>query len=572
MIILNYLRKIKKIFYMSRDIYGRENDIKFLLISIFHVVSAILEILSIALILPVIDLILNNGELSFFKIDLSINELNINKLLFLIFFLYFMKSLVLFLINRFQLKVIFTISKSISNSLFKKYLSKNYVFFTKNNTATLLRNIFYETSKFSQSFLPTSIKLFSDFLITLFMMTLLMQFNFKITLFFLIFFIFLGGIYLFYIKDLLLKFGKERVVSDAKRIKFIQEGFGSFQLIRSFGLKRFFSKKHEIQNEISHRANYYEKLFLLLPRMLFELTIITFIIFTIYIFTNYFNDKTAIIIQLSVFGLVSIRLIPVFNSIVSSIQILRFNIIIVNSLHKNFMKTTSKDNLNGNIKSLKKDFCLKNISYKYPGTKKYILNKLNFIFKKGDMILISGASGSGKSTLLNIIMGILEIDIGIILINQKNIEKKENFKIKNLSYVPQNTFLLDDSIKNNIILNKPYDKKNFLKAIELSGLLEFYKKFDNKDIFLGDRGINISGGQKQRIAIARALYRKSDIIILDEPTSSLDKETRIKIYKSLKEINKKNNCTIIIVSHDYINNKITNHNYHLKNGKLKKIK
>ena len=390
MIILNYLRKIKKIFYMSRDIYGRENDIKFLLISIFHVVSAILEILSIALILPVLDLILNNGELSFFKIDLSINELNINKLLFLIFFLYFMKSLVLFLINRFQLKVIFTISKSISNSLFKKYLSKNYVFFTKNNTATLLRNIFYETSKFSQSFLPTSIKLFSDFLITLFMMTLLMQFNFKITLFFLIFFIFLGGIYLFYIKDLLLKFGKERVVSDAKRIKFIQEGFGSFQLIRSFGLKRFFSKKHEIQNEISHRANYYEKLFLLLPRMLFELTIITFIIFTIYIFTNYFNDKTAIIIQLSVFGLVSIRLIPVFNSIVSSIQILRFNIIIVNSLHKNFMKTTSKDNLNGNIKSLKKDFCLKNISYKYPGTKKYILNKLNFIFKKGDMILISG--------------------------------------------------------------------------------------------------------------------------------------------------------------------------------------
>ena len=215
-------------------------------------------------------------------------------------------------------------------------------------------------------------------------------------------------------------------------------------------------------------------------------------------------------------------------------------------------------------KHLKKIFSLKNIFYKYPGTKQYVLNDLNFSFQKGDIISISGSSGAGKSTLLNIIMGILRIEEGIILIDDKKINKGDLFNIENLGFVPQNTFLLDDSIKNNIILNRPYNEKEFVNALKLAGLSEFYEDISDKNTPLGEGGIKVSGGQKQRIALARALYRKSEIIILDEPTSSLDQETRSKIYKFLKEINQKNNCTIVIVSHDDIPNGITEHNYYLK--------
>ena len=573
MLNFNFHKKAINFFNVIRKIYGRENDYKFAIILIFQIISAILEVLSIALILPVIDLILNNGELSFFKFNLSINEFNTNKLLFLIIFLYIIKSLLLILINRYQLKVTINISKVISNKLFKKFLDEDYIFFTKNNNATLLRNINYETSKFAQSFLPSVIKLFSDFIILLFLILLLMQFNFKMTIIFLIFFSLLGGTYLFFVKKILFDLGKMSIISEAKKIKFLQEGFRSFQIIKSFNLKQFFSKKFEIQNAISHSSFYHERLYAFLPKILFELSVIIFILLTIYFFLNYFNNKVEILMQITIFGLVCIRLMPILNSIISGIQNVRFNLIIVHNLNKIYNQKKKKTyNLLKIKKKITKNFSLKNIFYKYPGTNKFILNNLNFSFKKGDMISISGRSGAGKSTLLNIIMGFLQVDKGKIYINDKLIKKNEIFNIENLGYVPQNSFLLDNNINNNIILNKPYNQKKLTKAIQLSGLADFYKKVSNKKIFLGDGGIKVSGGQKQRIALARVLYNNSDIIILDEPTSSVDLEIRSKIYQSLREINKKNNCTIIIVSHDIINSKITNHNFYLKNGKLKKIK
>lgn len=571
MLNLNFYKKTINFFYIIRKIYGHENDYKFAIILIFQIISALLEVLSIALILPLIDLILNNGELSFFKINLSINELNTNKLLFFIIFVYIIKSLLLILINRYQLKVTINISKVISNKLFKKFLDEDYIFFTKNNNATLLRNINYETNKFSQSLLPSIIKLFSDFIILLFLILLLMRFNFEMTIIFLIFFSLLGGTYLFFVKKILFNLGKMSIVSEAKKIKFLQEGFRSFQIIKSFNLKKFFSKKFEIQNTISHSSFYYERLYAFLPKILFELSVIIFILLSIYFFLNYFDNKVEIVMQMTIFGLVCIRLMPILNSLISGVQNVRFNLIIVHNLNKIYNKKKKKSISFKIKKKITKNFSLKNIFYKYPGTNKFVINNLNFSFKKGDIISIKGPSGAGKSTLLNIIMGFLKIDKGIISINDKLIKKNEIFNIENLGYVPQNSFLLDNNIKNNIILNKPYNEKKLIKAVQLSGLVDFYKKVSNDKIFLGDSGIKVSGGQKQRIALARVLYNNSDIIILDEPTSSIDLETRSKIYQSLSEINKNNNCTIIIVSHETFNNKITNHNYHLKNGKLKKI-
>ena len=372
-------------------------------------------------------------------------------------------------------------------------------------------------------------------------------------------------------KDKLLKLGKDRSLSENNRIKFIQEGFRSFQLIKSFNLKEFFLEKYKVQNETSHNVYYQERLYSFLPKVLFELSIVIFLISIIYIFINFFTNKNDVIIQLSAFGLVCLRLLPVMNSMIYGLQILRFYQNVINHLYEIFNKKNATNEIFEIKKTLKENFSLKNIFYKYPGTKQYVLNDLNFSFQKGDIISISGSSGAGKSTLLNIIMGILRIEEGIILIDDKKINKGDLFNIENLGFVPQNTFLLDDSIKNNIILNRPYNEKEFVNALKLAGLSEFYEDISDKNTPLGEGGIKVSGGQKQRIALARALYRKSEIIILDEPTSSLDQETRSKIYKFLKEINQKNNCTIVIVSHDDIPNGITEHNYYLKNGKLSKL-
>ncbi len=568
---IKYLKKLKKSFYMCREIYGKENDKKFIFVVVFNILTILLEILSIALILPVIDLILNDGKLSLFKLNISAKELNIHILLFCIIILFTLKTIFLIYINRYQLKIAFNLSKDLSNKLFKKYLNKDYIFFTQSNSSILLRDIFNECKIFSMSVVLSAIKLLSDFLIIIFFITFLLQFNFKITIIFIIFFSLLAIIYLLFVKDKLLKLGKDRSLSESNRIKFIQEGFRSFQLIKSFNLKKFFLEKYKIQNEISHNVYYQDRFYSFLPKVLFELSIVVFLISIIYIFINFFTNKNDIIIQLSAFGLVCLRLMPVMNNMIYGIQLLRFHENVINHLYEILNKKNETNKIFEIKKSLKENFSLKNIFYKYPGTKQYVLNDLNFSFQKGDTISISGSSGSGKSTLLNIIMGILRIEAGTILIDDKKINKGDLFNIENLGFVPQNTFLLDDSIINNIILNRPYNENEFIDALKLAGLLDFYDDILDKNIPLGEGGIKVSGGQKQRIALARALYRKSETIILDEPTSSLDLETKSKIYKFLKEINQKNNCTIIIVSHDDIPTGITEHNYCLKNGKLSKL-
>lgn len=567
-LILNNFQKIKKLYSMSKKIYGSEYDKKFIFILIFNIFSIILEILSIALILPIIDLILNNGKLSFFKSYFTNIDINAQIILPFIILLFSLKTIILILINRYQLKTIFELSQNLSNNLFKKYLNKDYIFFTKNNSSNLLRNVFVECNKFALTIIPNVLKLISDFLIIIFLIIFLFQINFKITLIFIIFFSTLGVLYLLFVKDILLSLGKSRMLSEGQQIKFIQEGFRSFQIIKAFKLKNFFFDKYKIQNKISHRAYFYERFYSFLPKTLFELFTVIFLIFIIYIFTNYYDDKSTVIIQLSAFGLISIRLMPILNSIIYGLQILRFNFNVIDNLYEIFREHVTISEGSEVSKVIKKNLSLKNIYYKYPLTDRYVIQDLSFNFKKGDTISISGTSGAGKSTLLNIIMGVLRVNKGKILIDDKELNENEFFNIENLGYVPQNTFLLDDNLKNNIILNKVYDHKNFIEAIQLSGLTDFYEETQNKKILFGDSGIKVSGGQKQRIALARALYQKSEIIILDEPTSSIDKKTRSKIYNSLQEINVKNNITIIIVSHDDIDKNITEYNYSLKNGRL----
>ena len=128
----NNLKKIRKSFYMCREIYGKENDKKFIFVIILNIFSILLEILSIALILPVIDIILNDGKLSLFKLNISTKELNLHLLLFCIIFLFTLKTIFLIFINRYQLKIAFNLSKDLSNKLFKKYLNKDYIFDSRN--------------------------------------------------------------------------------------------------------------------------------------------------------------------------------------------------------------------------------------------------------------------------------------------------------------------------------------------------------------------------------------------------------------------------------------------------------
>jgi len=203
------------------------------------------------------------------------------------------------------------------------------------------------------------------------------------------------------------------------------------------------------------------------------------------------------------------------------------------------------DSINIQIKSGEIEF--DNVSFSYEPNE-IVLKSINLLFKGGEMTSLVGLSGSGKSTILNLIPRFYNINNGKILIDNQSIN---SVKVKSLrdqiSFVSQDTTLFDDTIKNNIKYgnNKSTDEE-MMAAAKLSYCDEFIEKLPLKyETMIGEDGVRLSGGEKQRLSIARAMMKKSPIILLDEATSSLDSETEHKIQNAI-EILTKNKTTIVI--------------------------
>ena len=213
----------------------------------------------------------------------------------------------------------------------------------------------------------------------------------------------------------------------------------------------------------------------------------------------------------------------------------------------------------------------KKVSFSYKDNNKLVLENLNLKINKGEFIGIIGASGSGKTTLINLITGLLKPTSGEIYFDNNNIK---NLSINSLiSYVPQDIFLLDETIDKNIafgIEQNKIDYKKIENTVRDINIDKIYNKWINKKNTLGDFGGKLSGGQKQRIGIARAMYKDSPILLLDESTSSLDKKSEDKFIEQINKIRGKK--TIIIVSHRDNALKFCEKIYKLENKTLRLIK
>ncbi len=198
---------------------------------------------------------------------------------------------------------------------------------------------------------------------------------------------------------------------------------------------------------------------------------------------------------------------------------------------------------NSNIK-------FKDVNFAYEIKDENTLNSVNLEFEGGKMTSLVGHSGSGKSTIMNLIPRFYDLQSGNILIDDQSIHE---IKIKSLreqiSMVSQETTLFDDTIKNNIkYANENATDEELYEVAKLSYCEEFINNLPNKyETLIGENGVRLSGGEKQRLSIARAMMKKSSIILLDEATSSLDSETETKIQNALKILTK--NKTTIVIAH-----------------------
>jgi ABC-type multidrug transport system fused ATPase/permease subunit len=555
------IRDKKMKFFTYNKILTFAEKKRLIYIILFVVIAAFLEILSIGLIIPFFNFF-NKKEYFFTKLDF-LNQYIVNSsverifiyLLVIFVFVYLIKTIFLSFISYYQLDFLKNLRNEISKKLFSIYLRKSYEFYLKTNSATLIQNL--NDISLLIFFLKAEITFFSEILILSLIILLLLIYNPLATIFAILFFLLIGlviNIYFFRKATIL---GKKRQVSDRLRLQSLQQGFGAIKEIKIFRLNKYFVNQFINFLKDSSQYEFLYNFVSSLPRIWIEFFLIlgtsTFMIFLFY------NDSEIIsyLPLMILFAFCSLRIAPsVVRILVSKQQMVFFYPVMQNVISEYII--SSKNSINNELKKnngkvfFEKKITLQDISFKYFRSKKIILNKVNINIKFGEVIGIIGPSGFGKTTLVSIIMGLLKSRSGRIIVDGKNIYNNLNSWQDQISYVPQNVYLIDDSLKSNIALGVEESKINYNdldNSIKSGQLIDLVKNLRNGyNTHIGEQGQRLSAGQRQRIGIARALYKKSKLLILDEFTSSLDSSTEQKIIQEV--INLKSNCTIILISHN----------------------
>ena len=551
----------------------------YFLIVFLTIISTILETVGIALIFTFLTIVISGGlQLTIPFINLNFGNIksdSINSILILMIFLYLFKSIYLSIFYWYQTKYVNDVEANISKKLLFGYLALPLNFHLNINTAELIRNITVESSQFVGSILQNSLEFFKNIFLLVFLIGFLIILSPTLTFSIIFGLLIFATIFQLVMSKRNRLWGKNRQIFAGDRIKKLQEALQGIKTIKVFNKEVYFFKRFEVLLYKINLIRLKQTFFKNFPRIWLEFILV--LGFTISII--FFLDNKQIINHLPILGtaiIILVRLMPATISLINNIQHFDFSIASLYKIKADFISFEKNKNIVQETENLKfeNEILFEDISYKYAQKNTFTLKNINFSIKKNSSIGIIGSSGAGKSTLLNLILGLFNPTEGKIKID--NIEIKKNFSsLRNLvGYVPQDIFIIDDSIKNNIQFgyseNDDQNSTKLLKTINESGLSNVISSLKEKEnTNIGEVGGKLSGGEKQRISIARAILKNPEVLIFDEATKSLDKFNQDQINILIKSFFKSK--TIINVTHDLESLKGYDVVYKIENGNLIKI-
>ncbi len=460
----------------------------------------------------------------------------------------------------------------IASIVYKNIINQTYISYSKKNSSEYISALEVKV-EILVGFIYRALQTLSSLLVIIAVMTLFLLMDPILTIILAATFSFLYLVIYKLVKNRLYIIDKSVAKSLKERVKVVQESISIFRQVKLDNLSNYFRKLFH-EKEIFVRSGK-EKLDIIgnSPRIFIEggaIVIIAIISYQL-ISKNIYDEKYIVtLIGTIVFG--SSRILPLIQLVFYNISFMigqKTSIIdVLNIITAN----SNIDNYNQHKVVFKQNIEFKNVSFGYEDNKNIIEN-LNLNIKKNSIIGIKGKTGSGKSTFVDLLSGLLVPDIGKITVDGFELKNSIQGWQKKISYIDQKTTLIDSTIAENIALgvNKNQINRELLEQVLLlSECSEFVNNFTNKyETYVGERGVRLSGGQIQRIGIARALYRNSEILILDEPTSSVDQNTENLIMKSIENL--KDKKTIILISHRISTLEICQEIYELKDKSLIKV-
>jgi len=451
-------------------------------------------------------------------------------------------------------KLSFATGSDLSIEIYRKTLYQPYISHIARNSSEIINSVSTKAHGITYGVLLPIITLISSVILLLSVMSFLVFINPLISL---IAFFGFGSLYAS-IAILTSKNKKQNSTVIAKQstkvIKCLQEGLGGIRDIIIDGSQDVYCKSYIDADKNLRNAQCKNQFLTQSPRYYVETIGMLFIAGLAYLVATQPMNYTSPILLLGVLALAAQRMLPILQQAYASVSLLQSTytslediLQLLNQPVPNYVSTNAEKKI-----AYKKEISLCNVSFIYSKELVPVLKNINLQIQKGDRIGFVGPTGCGKSTLMDLIMGLLEPTSGELMVDGISINRgNQNLWHPLISHVPQAIYLADITIAENIAFGVPKNLIDFervmesAKAADISGAVESLPQ--GYQTLVGERGIRLSGGQRQRIGLARALYKRADVIILDEATSALDEETEKKVMMGIDKLSKE--LTILIVAH-----------------------
>ncbi len=555
------------------------------LLLVMMVIGALLEACSIGLVIPVIQVV--TDEEAYDKYPMirwtydslgmqSIRQFTILIMLALIL-LFVIKNLYLYIQMRSMYRFVYTNQFRTSERMMKNYLRKGYEFYLNADTAVIQRNITSDVNNMYALILAI-LQLASEIIVFAFLMVVLLKTDWKMT-------ILMGSLLVCtlllikrVVKPIMEKAGKDNQDYYSGLFKWISQTVQGIKEVKVAGKEQYFVSEYVKCGEGYVGAVQKYTLYNSIPRLLIETICIAAMVGYMMVMVLCGQDFTTMMPILSAFGVAAIRLMPSANRINNQLTSIAFYEPFFLGVSDNLQDEISGKNTDMSFASsetkkmpVESSIELRDLVYAYPGTDALIFDHADMKIPVGRAVGIVGTTGAGKTTVVDILLGLLELKNGGVYADGVDIRNNTRGWLKNVGYIPQMIFMLDDTIRKNVAFGVPeeeIDEERVWEVLREAQLDEYVRSLpDGLDTGIGERGIRLSGGQRQRIGIARAMYYDPEVLILDEATSALDNDTEAAVMDSINRLHGKK--TLVIIAHRLGTIEKCDLVYRVEGGKIK---
>lgn len=560
---------MRKIFSKLKVLLDRKQKTQMVGIVILMLIGGVLESLGIAMIAPVMQVVIDpqqveksrilSGIYNFFNLQ-STTQLAALIMISLIL-VFVIKNVFLYFMNVVQLRFVYTNQFATSRRMMINFMQRPYEYYLNADTTVIQRNITSDVNNL-YALILSCLQLISEIIVFVCLVAILLSQDARMTLTIATLLVIVLLVIKFFIKPVMVKAGQDNQDYYSGLYKWIYESVTGIKEIKVAAKENYFINGYADCGAGYVNAVQKYNLYNSTPRLLIETIAIAGMVGYMLVVMMSGTSLTSLLPQLTVLAAAAARLLPSANRINNYLTSIAYFEPFLDNVSDNLQteihdKSISYNSDDYKVKAqvdklpVEKSIVMKDITYRYPGTDKLILDGADMEIPVGKSVGIVGTSGAGKTTIVDVLLGLLEPEKGTITAD--GVDVKINYRgwLKNVGYIPQTIFMTDSTIRKNVAFGVPEDEiddNKVWQALKEAALDEFVKELpEGLDTEIGERGIRLSGGQRQRIGIARALFEDPEVLVLDEATSALDNDTEAAIMDSINRLHGRK--TLVIIAH-----------------------